>query len=280
MVAALDHVPPDLPPQDTQRALTFAVVGAGASGVELATKMADLLRDAFKRRALRGEPRVLVIEMGDRVVPGMGEEIREIVDAALRESHVEVHTLTQVVRLGEKTLVFEHNGHKARSSCGSCLGRWGARKSGNRNSESRKDQPRLDPVHPTLQVTSHANLFALGDVAYFQRCRSHVERHRPTGIATGRSGSEKRQGLTAGDELQTNILKSGRGGKPGHGTRRGARRRKSVWWAASASGEVRSLYRATADVASPPTRRGQLVLSGNRAKAVTATGPRKVSSGT
>ena len=66
MVDALDHVPPDLPPQDTQRALTFAVVGAGASGIELSTKMADLLRDAFKRRALRGEPRVLVIEMGDQ----------------------------------------------------------------------------------------------------------------------------------------------------------------------------------------------------------------------
>ena len=32
MVAALDRVPPDLPPQDTQRALTFAVVDAGASG--------------------------------------------------------------------------------------------------------------------------------------------------------------------------------------------------------------------------------------------------------
>ena len=42
MVAALDRVPPDLPPQDTRSALTFAVVGGGASGVELATKMADL----------------------------------------------------------------------------------------------------------------------------------------------------------------------------------------------------------------------------------------------
>ncbi len=65
MIEALDRVPPNLPPQDTVRALTFAVVGAGASGVELSTKMADLLRDAVDRRALTGEPRVLVIEMGD-----------------------------------------------------------------------------------------------------------------------------------------------------------------------------------------------------------------------
>lgn len=101
MTDALDRVPPDLPPQDTQRALTFAVVGAGASGVELSTKMADLLRDAVKRRALRGEARVLVIEMGDKVVPGMGEEIREFVEKALLESHIEVHTLTRCERYRE-----------------------------------------------------------------------------------------------------------------------------------------------------------------------------------
>ena len=47
MVAALDRIPPDMPPQDVRRELTFVVVGAGASGCELSTKMADLLKDAF-----------------------------------------------------------------------------------------------------------------------------------------------------------------------------------------------------------------------------------------
>ena len=42
---------------------------------------------------------MLVIEMGDRVVPGMGDQIREFVEAALRESRVEVHTLTRVVQV-------------------------------------------------------------------------------------------------------------------------------------------------------------------------------------
>src|ERR1051325_806510 len=73
MVDALDRVPPDFAPQDVRREVTFAVVGAGASGCELSTKMADLLTDAFNRRALQGDPRVLVIEMSDRVVPGMGD---------------------------------------------------------------------------------------------------------------------------------------------------------------------------------------------------------------
>src|SRR5256885_4130891 len=99
MVEALDRVPPDTAPQDVRSALTFAVVGAGASGVELSTKMGGLLRDAFKRRALQCEPRVMVVEMGEQIVPGMGDEIRAFVEDALKKSHVEVHTETRVRRV-------------------------------------------------------------------------------------------------------------------------------------------------------------------------------------
>src|SRR5919107_2052248 len=76
MIETLDRIPPEAAPQDARRAATFVIVGAGASGVELATKMSDLLRDAFQRRGLRGEPRVVLVEMGQRVVPGMDAEIR------------------------------------------------------------------------------------------------------------------------------------------------------------------------------------------------------------
>src|SRR6185436_14248901 len=89
MTEALDRIQPDAPPQDTRAALTFAIVGGGASGVELSTKMSDLLRDAVKRRALQGEPRVLIVEMADRLVPGMGEELRTFVAGALQECRVE-----------------------------------------------------------------------------------------------------------------------------------------------------------------------------------------------
>jgi len=168
MVDALDHVPPDFPPQDTQQALTFAVVGAGASGVELATKMADLLRDAFKRRALRGEPRVLVIEMGDRVVPGMGDEIREVVEEALLSSHVEVHSLTRVVRVGEKSLTIEHDGKQTEIATAAVAWTGGVRVSPLVESlEVEKTSRGLIVVRPTLQVTDHDNVFALGDIAHF-----------------------------------------------------------------------------------------------------------------
>jgi NADH dehydrogenase len=169
MVDALDRVPPDLAPQDVQRALTFAVVGAGASGVELSTKMADLLRDAFKRRALRGEPRVLVIEMGDKVVPGMGGEIRKFVEDALRESRVEVHTLTRVLRLTEKSLTFEHAGGQTEVETAAVVWAGGVRMNPLIESlQVEKTNRGLILVEPTLQVPSHENVFALGDIAFYK----------------------------------------------------------------------------------------------------------------
>ncbi|MFN2493311.1 MAG: NAD(P)/FAD-dependent oxidoreductase [Pyrinomonadaceae bacterium] len=169
MVDALDHVPPDMPPQDVQRALTFAVVGAGASGAELSTKMADLLRDAFKRRALRGEPRVIVIEMGDKVVPGMGGEIRDFVEEALRESHVEIHTLTRVVRVTEKTLTFEHAGKRTEIETAAVVWAGGVRMNPLiENLQVEKTNRGLILINPTLQVPSHENVFALGDIAFYK----------------------------------------------------------------------------------------------------------------
>jgi len=169
MVATLDHVPPNLPPQDTRRALTFAVVGAGASGVELSTKMADLLRDAFERRALTGEPRVLVIEMGEKVVPGMGESIRTFVTNALSECRVEVHTLTRVVRLTQNTLTFEHNGTKAELETAAVVWTGGVRINPLVAQLSIEKTDRgLILVDPTLRLPSHENVFALGDVAFYK----------------------------------------------------------------------------------------------------------------
>lgn len=169
MVDALDRIPPEMPPQDVRRELTFAVVGAGASGCELSTKMADLLNDAFKRRALQGEPRVLVIEMGDRVVPGMGDQIREFVDDALHKSRVEVHTQTRVVNVSSDGLTFEHNGNRESLRAAAVVWTGGVKMNPlveNLNVE--KNKRGLITVRPTLQLAAYDNVFALGDIAHYE----------------------------------------------------------------------------------------------------------------
>jgi demethylphylloquinone reductase len=204
MVEALDRVPPDLPPQDVKRALTFAIVGAGASGAELSTKMADLLRDAFKRRALHGEPRVLVIEMGDKVVPGMGNEIREFVEDALRESHVEVHTLTRVVRITEKTLTFEHAGEQTEIEAAAVVWAGGVRMTTLiENLPVEKTNRGLILLKPTLQVPSHDNVFALGDIAFYKDASPTLAGTAQLAFQEASLLARNIKAFISGDELKT-----------------------------------------------------------------------------
>lgn len=168
MTEALDHVQPDSAPQDTRSALTFAVVGGGASGVELSTKMAALLRDAVKRRALRGEPRVVIIEMADRIVPGMGEEIRKFVENALENERVEVYTETRVVRVMQNDITLEHKNERLEIKTAGVVWVAGVRPNPLIDSLAvERDRRGLIVVEPTLQVRSHPNIFALGDVAFY-----------------------------------------------------------------------------------------------------------------
>ena len=168
MVAALDRIPPETAPQDVRREVTFAVVGAGASGCELSTKMADLLLDAFKRRALQGEPRVLVIEMSDHVVPGMGEQIRAFVEDALRQSHVEVHTQTRVVKVTADELTFEHQGNRETLKTAGVVWTGGVKMNPLiEQLDVEKNKRGVLIVTPTLQLPQHNNVFALGDIAVY-----------------------------------------------------------------------------------------------------------------
>ena len=168
MTNALDHIQPDAAPQDTREALTFAVVGGGASGVELTTKMAALLRDAVKRRALHGEPRVIIIEMTDRLVPGMGEEIRQYVERELEEHRVEVYTRTRVARVTQNALRLEHSGRETEIKAAGVV--WVAGVRVNPAIETlgvEKDKRGLIIVDRTLQIPKYKNAFALGDIAFY-----------------------------------------------------------------------------------------------------------------
>ncbi len=168
MTEALDRIQPDAAPQDTREALTFVVVGGGASGVELSTKMADLLRDAVKRRALHGEPRVVVVEMADRLVPGMGEEIRKFVEDALEQTRVEVHTNTRVVQVTANSITLEHNDRRTEMTTSGVVWVAGVRPSPLLESlKVERDRRGLIPVEPTLQLRGHPEVFALGDIAFY-----------------------------------------------------------------------------------------------------------------
>jgi len=204
MVQALDRIPPDMSPQDVRREVTFVVVGAGASGCELSTKMADLLKDAFKRRALPGAPRVLVVEMGDKVVPGMGEQIREIVEDALRESDVEVHTRTRVVKVSADEVTLEHEGNRETLKTAGVVWTGGVKMSSLvEQLEVEKDRRGALIVEGTLQLPQHNNAFALGDIAVYPDAAPTLPGTAQLALQQAKMAADNIKAFLQGKDLRT-----------------------------------------------------------------------------
>lgn len=175
MVRALDEIAPNLAPQDVRDEQTFAIVGGGASGVELATKMSDLLTDAFQRRGLKGAPHILLFEMGEKLVPGMGEDIREYVEKTLLESHIDVNLQTKVLEVKPHSIVSEHNGKQTEIKTVSTV--WTAGVKVNPLIEKLdlpKSENGLILVEPTMQVKDFENVFVLGDIAKVENVASQL----------------------------------------------------------------------------------------------------------
>jgi NADH dehydrogenase len=86
---------------DAERArhLTFVVVGAGPTGVELAGALAEIARRTMTRNFRRFDPRearVVLVEGGPRVLPSFPEELSARALSDLRELGVEVRLDTRV----------------------------------------------------------------------------------------------------------------------------------------------------------------------------------------
>ena len=208
MIDTLDRIPPDAAPQDASAAATFVIVGAGASGIELSTKMADLLHDAFRRRGLQGEARVLVVEMGKEILQGMGAALREEVEGVLRDAHIEVHTETRVRRVMPTSVVFEHNNKETELPAAAVVWVGGVRVS---PLIERLPLPKTDHgllrVEPTLQVTGHERIFSLGDDAHFTNTEPQLAGTAQLANQQATLAAANIRALLAGHEPKTPHIK-------------------------------------------------------------------------
>jgi len=107
--------------------------------------------------------------MADRLVPGMGEEIREYVEGALQEERVEVHTETRVVRVTASSITLAHNDQQLELETAGVVWVAGVRMNPLVDTFAvERDSRGLITVEPTLQVRGCPNVFALGDVAFYR----------------------------------------------------------------------------------------------------------------
>jgi NADH:ubiquinone reductase (H+-translocating) len=150
------------------RRLRFAVVGAGATGVEFAAELRHAARELVGY-GLRGydpdrDIEIRLIEAAPTVLPALPERLQEATERALRDCSVEIHTNEQVERVTADG-VHTRSGHFLPAdlivwTAGIKGAAWLAELDGlevNRLNQLVVDQ--------TLKVTRDDHIFAIGDCA-------------------------------------------------------------------------------------------------------------------
>ncbi|MDP3940520.1 MAG: NAD(P)/FAD-dependent oxidoreductase, partial [Deltaproteobacteria bacterium] len=94
-------------PERRRALLTFVIVGAGPTGVELAGALAEISRDTLRQefRAIRAaHARILLLEGEGRVLPGYPSDLSTKAERSLRRLGVEVRTSSVVTAIDEGTV--------------------------------------------------------------------------------------------------------------------------------------------------------------------------------
>jgi NADH dehydrogenase len=159
--------------QDTfeqERLLTFIVVGAGPTGVELAGALAEVAHCVLARDFRRIDPRssrIVLIEAGPRILPTLPADLSDYARQALEGKGVTVRTSTMVTMCDQAGVETE-GGEKIKAATilwaagvkASAAAAWiGAE----------ADRAGRIKVNPDLSVPGHANIFAVGDTAMAQQ---------------------------------------------------------------------------------------------------------------
>lgn len=152
-------------PAERARLLTFAVIGGGPTGVELAGAIAELARKALAADFRRIDPataKIVLIEAGPRVLAAFPEELSEKARLALVRLGVEV-------RLGKPVELCDAAGVVVageRLACATVLWAAGVHASpAGKWLGAARDRAGRILVEPDLSVPGRPEIFAIGDTA-------------------------------------------------------------------------------------------------------------------
>ncbi|HEU4622664.1 MAG TPA: NAD(P)/FAD-dependent oxidoreductase [Burkholderiaceae bacterium] len=155
---------------ERQADLTFAIVGGGPTGVELAGTLAEIARhtlaDEFKRIDPRSA-RVVLLEGGPRVLPTFSERSSERARRALITLGVEVLTGARVRDIDAHGLTYTV-GDEAPQRLASRTVLWGAGVQGTPIATTlglTLDRGGRVPVQADLSLANHPEVFVVGDLA-------------------------------------------------------------------------------------------------------------------
>ncbi|WP_433161034.1 NAD(P)/FAD-dependent oxidoreductase [Kribbella sp. CA-247076] len=186
--------------------LTFVVVGAGPTGVELAGQIAELSRRSLERNYRSFDPRtarVIVIEAADAVLPPFPEQLQRRAHRDLLDLGVEVRLGTRVTDIDSGGLVVAlENGSTERIpartkiwAAGVQASPLGAVLAG--RSDAVADRAGRVSVRPDCTLPGHPEVFVIGDLMSLDHLGGVAEVAMQSGIHAARTVERRLAGDTS-----------------------------------------------------------------------------------
>jgi NADH dehydrogenase len=161
-------------PAERERRLTFVVVGAGPTGVEVAGQIVELaertLAGAY-RRIKPNECRVILLDAAPLVLPPMGENLGGKAQRRLEKMGVEVQLNAMVTAVDYKGIAIkEKDGRERRIECACKVWAAGVQASSlgkmitDQSDGTECDRAGRVVVEPDLSVKGHPHVFVIGDL--------------------------------------------------------------------------------------------------------------------
>src|SRR5436190_5205091 len=163
ILVAFERAERETDPDRCTALLTFVIVGAGPTGVEMAGTIADLARDTLPRDFRHIDTRrarVVLIEAGPRVLAGFPDDLSAYAQRALEKLGVEVMLGDAVTECSADGVVYGGKQLAARTLI------WAAGVRASRAAEwlnAPADRAYRLQVEPDLTVPGHPDIFAVGD---------------------------------------------------------------------------------------------------------------------
>lgn len=160
-------------PAEVARLTTFVVVGAGATGVEMAGQISELAHRALVGEYRRIDPRdarIILLDGAPQVLPAFGGRLGEKAARRLEKIGVEVRTHTMVTDVDEDGIAVKHeDGTEERIESRSKIWAAGVQASPLARQLAEQSGAEVDRagrvrVRPDLTLPDHPEVFVIGDM--------------------------------------------------------------------------------------------------------------------
>jgi NADH dehydrogenase len=162
-------------PAARQAWMTFVIVGAGPTGVELAGALGELAHSTLKgdfRNINPDDVKILLVENDDRVLPPYPTELSARADEDLTRLGVTLQLMTRVTDVQDGVVTMTQGDRVFKVPCRTVLWAAGVKASPIGQALAQRAGVQLDRagrviVQPDLTIPGHPEMFVIGDLASF-----------------------------------------------------------------------------------------------------------------